>query len=91
MVMNNTDNTQQLTDDVLNNISGGRATYSTPEFKKAGVSVTYSNGIPSYTTTLSNGSILSISESVANSMVDCFKLSGDRLTDQELDDLIRQS
>ena len=89
--MTNNGNVQKINDDALDKVSGGRAAYSIQEFTSAGVSVAYNNGIPAYTTTLSGGSTLSISEGVAKSMVDCFKLSGDRLTDQELDDLIRQS
>ncbi len=88
-----TDNSKlrKLNDELLNNVSGGRSSYSDKEFSDAGVIISTNNGKREFTTKLSSGSYLTISESVAYNMVDCFKLAGERLTDAELDDLIRQS
>lgn len=89
--MNNSLKIQKLTDDVLDSVSGGRSEYSDKEFTNAGVKITIANGKREYSTILSSGSSLTISESVANNMVDCFMLAGTKLTDQELDELIKQS
>lgn len=82
----------RLSDEELDQVSGGVSRYSVYDLKKAGVNVSTSGGKTTYSTILSSGKKIDISESVASSIADCYKLSGGaRLTDQQINDLIAQS
>ncbi|MCR5651683.1 MAG: hypothetical protein K6F86_10935 [Lachnospiraceae bacterium] len=90
--MGDSKNINILDDDVLDNVSGGVMNYNTQKLNEAGVDVQYDkNGIPHYYAVLSTGKRKPIKENVASSMADCYAVSGNnRLTDQQIMDLIRQ-
>ena len=83
----------KLNDDMLESVAGGveRVRYSDSDLMRAGVTIQNKGGKKVYRTIL-DGSSVDVSESVAIGMCDCYRLSGgNRLTDQQLRDLISQS
>ena len=80
-----TDNRRMLDEAELEQVSGGRG-YSEDEYKTAGVVMEGSE----YYAKFSDGKTVKINKTVANSMVDCFKLNGQKLTDEMLQALIEQ-
>ncbi|MCR4658539.1 MAG: hypothetical protein K5770_20260 [Lachnospiraceae bacterium] len=68
-----------LNDEELEVVSGGRG-YNRRDYERAGVIIVGD----CYFAKLSNGEKISISEIVANSMVDCYRLNGLKLTDEQL-------
>ena len=83
-----------LSDEALEKVGGGmnRTAYNDNQLKAAGVTVSNKNGKRIFTTTLSNGQKLELSESTANSMADCYRISGGtKLNDTQIMDLVKQS
>ncbi|MCR5025617.1 MAG: hypothetical protein K6A90_15005 [Lachnospiraceae bacterium] len=75
----------KLNDDVLEKVSGGRD-YDRKEYEGAGVIIVGGE----YFAKFSNTEKVAINKNVANSMVDCYRLNGQRLTDEQLRALIDQ-
>ena len=85
------DKLTKIADDALENVSGGNnRIYSVAEYGDAGVSITQSGGKTIYSVTRSNGTNQVITSNAAMSMVESYKLSNQRLSEKELDDLIAQ-
>lgn len=80
-----TDNRRMFDEAELEQVSGGRG-YSEDEYKTAGVVKQGSE----YYAKFSDGKTVKINKTVANSMVDCYKLNGQKLTDEMLQALIEQ-
>ncbi len=89
------DGITKLTDEMLDGVSGGvqsNTKHTESELEKAGVIVKHINGKTIYETRLSSGMTIKIQPNVAMGMCDCYKLSGgERLNDQQIQDLIAQS
>ncbi len=94
-MMGNTENMNRLSDDALGNVSGGAevARYNDRELQKAGVSVrTVAGGKKEYSFMDSKNRVVMLSQSQAMSVGDVYNLTGgQKITDQELLDLIKQS
>ncbi len=81
-----------LTDDMLENVSGGRTDYSDDQLKSAGVIVEKLQNQPTKYYVMLNGKKQQISRGAALSGMDCFLLAGkQKLTPQQWNDLIAQS
>ncbi len=75
----------RIEDEALEGVAGGRG-YNRKEYENAGVIIVGGE----YFAKFSNGERVAISEIVANSMVDCYRLNGQKLTDEQLRALIEQ-
>lgn len=85
------DKLRKITDDALENVSGGNnRIYTVAEYDDAGVSITQNGGKTIYSVQRSNGTKQIINSNAAMSMVESYKLSNQRLSEKELDDLIAQ-
>ncbi|MCR4907372.1 MAG: hypothetical protein K5985_00970 [Lachnospiraceae bacterium] len=80
----------RIDDDALENVSGGTGKYSKAEYGQAGVNVNNDGGKTIYIAVLSNGEKRQVSEIVANSMVDCYRLNGQKLTVEQFEELVKQ-
>ena len=82
----------RLEDQALDNVSGGGGdtgigrNYDKDEYEKAGVIVRDDGFFVQF----SDKSIVQVNKSVANSMVDCLGLSGQKLSDDNISELIKQ-
>ncbi len=75
----------RLEDEALEGVAGGRG-YESNEYENAGVIIVGSDYYAKY----SNGQRVKINKTIANSMVDCYRLNGQKLNDEQLKALIEQ-